>query len=81
MLDAAHVDAKGEKRVVAIMPKAPFRPIFEAATTNEGSGVLLLKEPRDVLSEKEQLPQEDEEATTIPCLWWRRGRVDLPCEQ
>ena len=77
MLDAVYVDAKGKKRVVAIKPKAPFRPIFEVATVKEGSGVVLIKEPRDVLSEKEQLPQEDEEADTIPCYWWRRGRVEL----
>jgi len=39
--------------------------------------VILVKEPRDVLSETEQLPQEDEEAATVPCSWWRRGRVEL----
>jgi DNA invertase Pin-like site-specific DNA recombinase len=77
MLDAVYVDAKVDKRVVAIKPKAPFRPIFEVATTKEGSGVVLVKEPRDVLSETEQLPQEDEEAATVPCSWWRRGRVEL----
>ncbi|MCH7801819.1 MAG: hypothetical protein IIC24_09810 [Chloroflexi bacterium] len=80
MLDAVYVDANGEKRVVAIKPKAPFRPIFEVATTKEGSGVVLVKEPQEVLSETEQLPQEDEEAATIPCSWWRRGRVELPRE-
>jgi hypothetical protein len=36
------VDAKGEKRVVAIKPKASFRPIFQVATTKESSGIVLL---------------------------------------
>ncbi len=47
------------------------------ATTKEGSGVVLVKEPCDVLSETEQLPQGDEEAATVPCSWWRQGRVEL----
>ena len=33
----------GEKSIVAIQPKAPFRPVFDVATTKGGSGVLLLK--------------------------------------
>ena len=49
-------------------PKPPFRPIFQVATTKEGSGVLLMKEP----------PDSDPEA---PCLWWRRGRVELPVQR
>jgi len=81
MLDAVYVDAKVDKRVVAIKPKAPFRPIFEVATTKEGSGVVLVKEPREVPSETEQLPQEDEEAATLSCSWWRRGRVELPVQK
>jgi hypothetical protein len=75
MMDAVYVDAKVEKRVVAIKPKAAFSPIFKVATTKEGSGVILVKEPGDVLSETEQLPQGDEEAATIPCSRWRRGRA------
>jgi len=65
MLDAVYVDAKEEKRIVGIKPKPPFRPIFQVATTKEGSGVLLMKEP----------PASQPEA---PCFWWRRGRVELP---
>ena len=65
MIDAVYVDAKEDKCIVAVKPKPAFRPIFEVATTKEGSGVILIKE----------LPnQADPEA---PCLWWRRGRVEL----
>ena len=35
MLDAVYVDARDEKRIVAIKPKAPFRPIFQLATTRD----------------------------------------------
>ena len=64
MLDAVYVDAKEEKCIVAIKPKPPFNPIFQVATTKEGSGVILLKEPPAAFSE-------------APCFWWRRGRVEL----
>ncbi|MDO8491395.1 MAG: hypothetical protein Q7T04_05205, partial [Dehalococcoidia bacterium] len=64
MLDAVYVDAKEEKRIVGIKPKPPFMPVFQVATTKEGSGVVLLKEP----------PEANPEA---PCFWWRRGRVEL----
>jgi site-specific DNA recombinase len=29
MLDAVYVDVKEEKRIVAIKPKAPFKPVFQ----------------------------------------------------
>jgi len=67
MLDAVYVDAKEEKRIVGIKPKPPFRPIFQVATTKEGSGVVLMKEPP--------------ESTGGSCLWWRRGRVELPVQR
>ncbi len=63
--NAVYADAKEDKRIVGIKPKPPFRPIFQVATTKEGSGVLLIKEP----------PESDPEA---PCFWWRRGRLELP---
>jgi len=69
MLDAVYVDAREEKRIVAIKPKPPFRPVFQVATTKEGSGVALLSEP----------PEETPEAR--PCFWWRRGRVELPVQR
>ena len=36
MLDAVYIVAKVEKRIVAIKPKAPFRPISQVATTEGG---------------------------------------------
>ena len=66
MLDAIYVDARDEKRIVALKPKPAFRPVFQVATTREGSGVeLLTSEP----------PEKSPEAR--PCFWWRRGRVRL----
>ncbi len=38
VLDAVYVDAKDEKRIVAIKPKPPFVPIFQVATT-KGQGL------------------------------------------
>jgi len=69
MLDAVYVDAKQEKRIVAIKPKPPFRPVFHVAATKEGSGVILLNEP----------PENAPEARS--CFWWRRGRVELPVQR
>ena len=52
---------------MAIQPKPAFRPIFQVATTREGSEVMLIKEP----------PEDSQEASvTSPCSWWRRGRVE-----
>ena len=75
MLDAVYVDTVEEKAIVAIRPKPAFMPLFEVATTREGSGVVLIVE--------KDLPPVDEtnpEATS-PCLWWRRGRVELPVQK
>jgi len=69
MLDAVYVDAKEEKRIVAIKPKPPFRPVFQVATTREGSGIIMLNEP----------PEGSPEAQS--CFWWRRGRVELPVQR
>ena len=34
------------------------------------------------MSEKEQPPvDEDQEAATSPCVWWRRGTVELYLKQ
>jgi len=63
MLDAVYVDAREEKRIVAIKPKPPFWPIFQVAATKEGSGVTLLDEP----------PECSLEARA--CFWWRRGKL------
>ena len=44
MLDAVYVDSK-ENTIVAIKPKAPFKPVFEVATTRKGSEVALVHDP------------------------------------
>ena len=41
MLDAVYVDTKETRSIVALKRKAPFRPIFQLATTRAGSGVTL----------------------------------------
>ena len=66
MMEAVYVDHKEDKAVVAIQPKPAFRAVFQVATTREGSGVMLIKEP----------PDQAQKAPS-PCLWWRRGRVEL----
>ena len=45
MLDAVYVDTKDARSVVAIKPKAPFRPLFHLATTRACSGVSLTPGP------------------------------------
>ena len=69
MLDAVYVDAKEDKCIVAVKPKPPFRPIFQVATTREGSGIILMNEPPDSHPEAQS------------CFWWRRGRVELPVQR
>ena len=71
MLDGVYVEATELKRVVAIQPKAAFRPIFQVATTKEGSSIFLIKEP---------LEANQEALNTDPCSRWRRGRLDLYLE-
>jgi site-specific DNA recombinase len=44
MLDGVYVDAKEEKRIVALKPKPAFKALFDFATTKEGSGVILYNE-------------------------------------
>ena len=69
MLDAVYVDAVEEKAIVAIRPKPAFQPLFEIATTREGSDIVLINEPPEASTEPE---------AADPCFWWRRGRVELP---
>ena len=45
MLDAVYVDTVEEKSIVAIRPKPAFLPLFEVATTRQGSDVVLINEP------------------------------------
>ena len=67
MLEAVYVDTIEEKAIVAVRPKPAFRPLFEVATTREGSDVVLINEP----------PQAFEPEAADLCFWWRRGRVEL----
>ena len=69
MLDAVYVDAKESRSIVAVQPKPPFRPVFQVATTREGSGIRLINEPLE----------DSPEARS--CSWWRRGRVELPVQR
>jgi len=62
MVDAVYVDTVEEKAVVAIRSKPAFRPLFEVATTRQGSDVILIKEPPEAADS---------------CSWWKRGRVEL----
>ncbi len=74
MLEAVYVECKEEKRIVGIRPKPAFRPIFEIAETKLRSGITLIKD-----IDKNKAPSVGDDATeTEPCLWWRRGRVELP---
>ena len=68
MLDAVYVDSVDEKAIVAIQPKPAFLPLFEVATTREGSDVFLFSE--------RETPSADGPEAHDPCLWWRRGRVE-----
>ncbi len=66
MLEAVYVDTVEEKAVVAIRPKPAFQPLFEIATTREGSDVVLINEPP---------PADFEPEAAGLCLWWRPTRV------
>ena len=70
MLDAVYFDLSDSKSIIAIKPKAPFRPVFEVATAREGSGVILLQ--------NEKLPAGGPGVDADLCSGWRRGRVGLP---
>ena len=62
------MDTVEGKAAVAILPKPAFQPLFEIATTRDGSDVVLIKEP--------PLTSDEPEAADS-CFWWRRGRVEL----
>ena len=51
---------------MAIRPKPEFRPIFEVATTREGSGIALINQT---------LHTQDELEVSKSCSWWRLSRV------
>ena len=74
MLDAVYVERREEKSIVAIRAKPAFRPLFEIASTIEGSPVVLVVESE---GEDRESPAHADDSATIPCSWWRRGRVEL----
>ena len=78
MFEAVYVECKEEKSIVAIRAKSAFRPLFEIASTIEGSQVVLVVESE--LEDRES-PAEADDSATIPCSWWRRGRVELPVQK
>ena len=71
MLDAVYVDTLDERAIVAIRPKPAFMSLLDAATTRDGSGVVLVHEKGE--------PPDHPEAPSS-CFWWRRGRVGLPLQ-
>ena len=73
MVDAVYLDLSDSKSIIAIKPKASFRPVFEVATAREASGVILLQ--------NEKLPAGGPGVDDGLCLWWRRGRVELPVQE
>ncbi len=73
LLDTVYVDIRGSQSVVGIRPRAAFRPLFEAVTTASGSGVVLVPAT--------QQPPAGEPGAADRCLWWRRGRVELPVQR
>ena len=80
MLDAVYVDAKDERRIVAVRPKAPFQAVFQVATTREGSEVALVHDSEGAFQNAGQPPSGGYGAEADSCSWWRRGRVDLPVQ-
>ncbi len=69
MIDGVYVDAKEDRAIVALKPKPAFKALFQIATTKEGSGVVLYNEKAPTLGEGSN--------ESLPCSWWRRGRVEL----
>ena len=71
MLEAVYVDTKEEKRVMAIKPKAPFRPVFQVGP-QRGKG------SDDVVLVKDLPPETNPSPLGF---WWRRGGVEPPVQK
>ena len=79
MLEAVYVECRDEKQIVAIKAKPAFKPLFQIAITREESDVAIIQ---DNTSEKGKAsPEADDAGETIPCLWWRRGSLELPVQK
>ena len=61
-------------------PKAPFKPVFEVATTRGGSDVVLMHDPQAEPRIADQPPPGGHGLEADSCSWWRRGRVELHLE-
>jgi hypothetical protein len=77
MLDAVYVDTKDERRIVAIRAKAPFKAVFQVATTREGSEIALVHDSEGAFEKADQPPPGGYGTEADSCSWWRRGRVEL----
>ena len=75
MLDAVYVDSK-ENMIVAVKPKAPFKPVFAVATTRKGSKVALVHDPESEPRIAGEPPPHGHEVEADSCSWWRRGRLE-----
>ena len=80
MLDAVYVDPK-ENMIVAIKPKAPFKPVFGGETTRGGSDVALVHDREVEPRIEHQPPPHGHGLEAETCSWWRRGRVELPVQK
>ena len=67
MLDAVYVDSS-ENTIVAIKPKAPFKPVFGVVTTRDGSEVVLV---HDLDARPRTADQPPQNGTVAP--GWARG--------
>ena len=78
MPDGVYIDAKNVKGIVGIKPKPAFWPVFELATTREGSGISLVKEQPVQDNESCACESSTTGSHTHMCSWWRRGRLNPP---
>ncbi len=77
-----HASRRAAKQAVFCVykPKAPFKPVFEVATTRKDSEVALVHDPEAEPRIADQPSPHGHGLEADSCLWWRRGRVELYCE-
>ena len=77
-----HASHRAAKQAVFCVykPKAPFKPVFEVATTREGSEIALVHDPEAEPRIADQPPPHGHGLEADWCSWWRRGRVEACCE-
>jgi|GEM_PF-278643 len=80
MLEAVYVDPVEEKAIVAIKPKPAFLALFNMVETRSGSAVALITQKN--MDGNETVSEVVRDCTeSVPCSWWRRGRVELPVQK